>query len=240
MNYSLLQGLISLIAVTDLVHAQWAYPPPLPEDATVSDYVSGSKTPNKNTTYAVNDVLFGGFQKVSVPVYLIYRCAHSPSNTVIRPSNSSFSSRVGAVAADGTWEWFSQYIEWAYTNAYAPGQDTLYFFTIPPVNETTGNMCWLELSAGSETNQVPPLFVRNITLDGSETQYHWYTEPWIVLPKREDSIIWPVEIYENGTSVKPAPTSVPEEPSPGSRHTLGNDVLWAVVLGGAVVFAIMI
>lgn len=170
--------------------AQWIYPPPIPSGTTLSDFASGALT--SNLTYAVHDTILGSFEPSNVDLYILYRCTHSPTTTPIYPSNLTISSAEGTLAADGTWEYPWTYLSWAYSNAFSPGQDLLFFASFQAPNATVGSLCWFELSTGTdETNPEPP-FNRSISLNGGDFAHHFTTTPFNVVPARATNTTWTI------------------------------------------------
>ncbi|RFU28022.1 hypothetical protein B7463_g8316, partial [Scytalidium lignicola] len=181
------KSLLVAIALVSATFAQWIYPPPLPSGKTLSHYATGAVT--SNITYSTGDSILGSFEPAKVDLYILYRCTHVPVTTPIYPSNLSISSSDPTVASDGTWEWPWTYLSWAYTNAYTPGQDVLYFTGIPNPN-TTGSLCWFELSTGTDATSQQSPFNRSITLNGSDTAHHFVTMPFNIRTAATVNTTW--------------------------------------------------
>ncbi|KAH8817391.1 hypothetical protein F5884DRAFT_249185 [Xylogone sp. PMI_703] len=203
-----------------ITFAQWIYPPPLPSGKTLSDYASGADS--SNITYSAGDSIFGSFEPAEVELYILYRCAQPPVKTPIYPSNLSISSSDPVVGSDGTWEWPWTYVSSAFTNAYTPGQDILFFSGIPNP-KTSGSLCWFELSTGTDvTNQQPP-FNRSITLNGSDATHHFVTMPFNVGPAAAVNTTWTTggqnasDVYPNGVNITLSGGTLPTSTASGSQ-----------------------
>lgn len=212
--------------------AQWIYPPAIPSGKTISDYASGVAI--SNITYAAGDSILGSFEPAQVDLYVLYRCTHTPVTSPIYPSNLSISSSDPVVAADGTWEWPWTYLSWAYTNAYTPGQDVLYFSGLPDP-KISGSLCWFELSTGTDaTNQQPP-FNRSISLNGSDTAHHYVTMPFNVEHEAAVNTTWTTggqnasQLYPSGLgftlSGGTIPTATATTSSPSAKT---NTASWQI------------
>lgn len=206
----LIFGLLFLLVASS---AQWIYPPPLPPGTTLSDFASGDLI--SDLSYGIHDTILGSFQPSTVDLYIIYRCTHTPTPRPIYPSNLTFSSAEGTLATDGTWQYPWTYVPWAYTNAFSPGQNLLFFSGFPAPNATLGPLCWFELSTGTdETNPQPP-FNRSITLDGGDAVHHFTTKPFNVVPGTAANTTWTI----NGNTSESGPSACSFVLSTGTQPT---------------------
>ncbi|OAX83026.1 hypothetical protein ACJ72_02627 [Emergomyces africanus] len=183
-SLSLLLPLISLLPCTS---AQWRYPPNIPAGKTLSDYTSGAEPIISD--YYEYDIVVGGF-RTPKPSYTLSRCAKKGRTEPIYPSNSTFNSSDGHLAADDTWQSMDSYSNGAWENVYRAGKHPW----ITPVwylvgNETMGTICWWELySVSEETLPCYPTqqrdcemaYARTVTVLGNDTENYFATVPFTV------------------------------------------------------------
>ena len=182
------------------INAQFGYPPPL--DRPLTDYTSGKATSGLN--FSEGDNMFGGWTTPGrLMSFMLYRCTHTPSSKPIRPSNSSFASREGRVAADGTWEQMPLHegFDNAFGSGFNSGKNPIWFhgdFFAP--NKTTGDLCWFELYPGSETVTYDVDGQQRVaTVDGTGPWY-FATVPFTVNPRRPSglTVTWKNDGTERG------------------------------------------
>ncbi|KAI9172718.1 hypothetical protein HJFPF1_02231 [Paramyrothecium foliicola] len=218
-------------------NAQFTYPPPL--DRPLSEYTTGEVTSALN--FSEGDNMFGGWTTPGrLMSFLLYRCVHTPTSKTIYPSNSTFTSRAGKVAEDGTWEQMPLYegFDNAFGNGFNPGDNPIWFhgdFFAP--NETTGNLCWFELYPGhDEITYGDDGGVREATVNGA-SDWYFATVPFIVKPRRPtgQTVTWkddgtergkPVRnIFDNSTNAKdPSNDTNSDDSDPDSS---GSSLKWS-------------
>ncbi|KAH8889131.1 hypothetical protein GQ53DRAFT_227650 [Thozetella sp. PMI_491] len=195
-----------VLSLSPCISAQFKYPPPL--ERPLTDYTSGAVSSSLN--FSDGDNMFGAFKTPgSFKSFMLYRCTHTPSSKTIYPSNSSFTSREGALAADGTWEQMPLYEDAsdAFGSGANPGNNPIWFhgdFFAP--NETTGNLCWFELYPGFEYvdfNRTLGEQVRTTTVDGA-SDWYFASVPFVVNPRRPSglTVTWKSDGTERGKPMR--------------------------------------
>ncbi|KAH7320607.1 hypothetical protein B0I35DRAFT_427460 [Stachybotrys elegans] len=170
-----------------VVNAQFIFPPPL--ERPLTDYMTGVATSSLN--FSDGDNMFGGWSTPgNLKSFMLYRCVHPESSDPIYPSNSSFNSRSGHLADDGTWEQMPLYEEFdnAFGNGFDPGRNPIWFhgdFFAP--NETTGSLCWFELYPGQDMLSYENGPERIATVHG-DGPWYFASEPFTVNPRRPSGL----------------------------------------------------
>lgn len=182
------QLLVLLTCLLSGVSAQWIYPPPLPDGATLTDFTTGALSPI--TDFVIHDSMIASY---STPDggYGLARCAKPGRTEPIYPSNGTFTSEKGRLADDGTWEFMSIYIN-ANGNRIGRGNNIWYEMSFEDYveSETMGRkICWLELYEGREERDVKTdcasagctqEFTQVITVDGSDKANYFASTPFVV------------------------------------------------------------
>ncbi|PGH16146.1 hypothetical protein AJ79_01913 [Helicocarpus griseus UAMH5409] len=230
-----------LLLIPHLASAQWEYPPNLPSNKNIADYTSGAASPI--TDYHEWDIIVGGFSTPK-PSFSLTRCAKEGRTEPIYPSNSTFNSSVGHLAADGTWEIMDGYQNGAYPNVYRAGDHPY----ITPIwhligNETTGHICWLELySVVSEQVRCYPsqemLECDNwatweVTVLGNDTENYFATVPFNVQAgMREGGKNW---TWNHGDHTASRTTLVFSNRPTGNAAEGLRDVVYGGMQGGGLI-----
>lgn len=187
--FTLPSSLLLLLSHLSASSAQFIYPPNVPSSKTLADYTSGASAPI--TSYVIHDAIIGSY---STPksAFTITRCARAGSTTPIYPSNSTFNSTMGHIAADGTWQVMDSYSNGMFPNVYSAGNNLWIIadFADYVGNDTTGHMCWWELYSVSEkqvnygtwsdNNTYTQDLRREVTLLGGDTDNYFASTPFVV------------------------------------------------------------
>jgi hypothetical protein len=181
-----------LFSLLPIAAPQFIYPPNVPQGKTLSDYTSGSLSPI--IYYLIHDAIIGSY-RTPKEAFSITRCAKAGRTDPIYPSNSTFDSKEGHLAPDGTWEVMDSYSNGMFRNIYNPGNNLWVIPDFEPYvgNATTGHICWWELYSVTEkqvdygSNGVypngtiyPQDLRRVVTLVGSDTGNYFASTPFVV------------------------------------------------------------
>ncbi|KAF2724345.1 hypothetical protein K431DRAFT_301063 [Polychaeton citri CBS 116435] len=196
---------LAILSSIPTIVCQWTYPPPL--ERPLTDYTSGLAVSALN--FSAGDDLYGGWTTpVGLASFLLYRCTHTPSSAPIYPSNSSFNSTEGHVAADGTWEQMPLYQNGMFGNGFNSGSNPFFSPSFFEGNSTTGDLCWFELYPGRDRygpyDPTTGDAQRVATVNGDGT-FYFATVPFVVKPRRPTGqvVTWKDDGTERGKPVCP-------------------------------------
>jgi hypothetical protein len=190
---------LAMLALSSPAAAQFIYPPPLKRP--LSDYTSGKVQSALN--FSDGDNMLGAWSTPgNLMSFLLYRCVHTPTSEPTFPSNSSFTSRDGQVADDGTWEQMPLYegFDNGFGNGFNPGKTPIWFhgpFEAP--TKESGNLCWFELYPGRDTISYENGPERIAEVNGGG-EWYFASVPFTVKPKRPSgvTVLWKDDGTERG------------------------------------------